>query len=475
MMKKRIWLFALLLLLPLAAGAEILSVSPEGMTVSDALAQWADGDVIVLSAGVYDKTKEAFPLVVDKAVTLRAEDGAVIDAPKFKAALRIEADGVTLENLDIRFRRTGVYAIGDDMTLINCRIALADEGWRTSSCGMWCGGVYRMTLRDCAFTGCGVSLAGPPLSETTGNVPKLTGLFEVGEDVQYFTSHTVENCTVNGRPLFYAVSQPSVTVPEGMGEIICCGCGEVTVRDADVSGCSMGMVLAYNEKITLEDCEANRCGVFGIYVAKCGSGTLTRCSARCTNHGLDIRASSHIALIDCTATDCDQGLFFSAVRDSAMINCLVTGTGQGYFLAAGSGNILQNCAAVACENGFNLQKEGHVLMTGCTIAQCTVCGARLDGTPTAFIHNTLRENWVAVMAYGGVSFDMADNLFENTSCCALYLRDIGYSRFSGNIFTGSQQDSVQAVGTLGGSLWIGNRLDLPVDFSGSADGFALAD
>ncbi|MBR5111582.1 MAG: right-handed parallel beta-helix repeat-containing protein [Clostridia bacterium] len=474
-MKKLLWIAALLLLLPLGSRGETLAVSPDGMTVTDALAQCADGDVIVLSAGTYDETKETFPLVIGRAVTLRAEEGAVIDAPKFKAALQIEAEGVTLKGLDIRFRRTGIYAVGSDLTLENCRIALADEAWRTSSCGMWCGGIYRLTLRDCAFIGCGVSLAGPPLSETTGNVPKLTGLFEVGEDAGFFTTHTVENCTVNGKPLFYAASLPAVTAPEDAGEIICCGCGEVTVRNADVSDCSMGMVLAYNGSISLEDCRADRCGVFGIYAAKCGSGALARCTAENTNHGLDIRACEHIVLRECTATDCDQGLFFSAVRDSAMIGCTVTGTGQGYFLAAGTGNTLAGCAAVACENGFSLQKEGPVLMTGCTAEGCTVCGVRLDATPAAFVHNTLRDNWVAVMAYGGASFDIADNEFENTRCCALYLRDIGFSRFCGNTFTGSGQMSVQAVGTLGGSVWIGNQADIPADFSGAADGFALAE
>lgn len=474
-MKRLSCLLFLLLSLACAASAETYAVSPQGLTITDALSQCRDGDVIVLSAGIYDETIDSFPLVIDKAVTLRGEDGAVIDAPAFKAALRVEADGVTLEKLDVRFRRTGVYAVGSDLTLENCKISLADEAWRTSSCGMWCGGVYRLTLKNCAFSSCGVSLAGPPLSEKTGNVPKLTGLFEVGEEVDFFTTHTIENCTVNGKPLFYAVSQTAVTAPEDAGEIICCGCDEVTVRNADVSDCSMGMVLAYNRSISLENCRADRCGVFGIYVAKCEEGLLKNCSAHETNHGLDIRASRHILLQGCSATDCDQGLFFSLVRDSAMIDCTVTGTGQGYFMAGGSGNILWNCAAIACENGFNLQKEGHVLMTGCAADGCTVCGVRLDATPTAFIHNTLRDNWVALMAYGGVSFDIADNLFENSACCALYLRDIGYSRFSANTFVGSAQASVQAIGTLGESLWLGNHLDVSVDFSGAADEFGLMD
>lgn len=475
-MKKIIWTAVLLLLLaalPLAAHAETLQVSPGGMSLTEALAMCEDGDVIELAAGTYAEPAEAFPLTVTKAVTIRAAEDAcpVIESPAFKAALRVEAAGVTLEGLDIRFLRTGIYAIGNNMTLENCRITLADPAWRTSSCGMWCGGIYRMTVRNCAFTGCGISMAGPPLSERSVSLPKLTGLFEVGEDIEYFTTHTIENCTVNGNPLFYAVSQPEVTAPADAGEVICCGCGKVTVEGADVSDGSMGMVLAYNKELQLTDCKADRCGVFGIYTAKCGGGEMLRCSARETNHGLDIRATDHMILRECSAADCDQGLFFSLVRNSAMIDCDVTGTGQGYFMAGGSGNTLRNCKASACENGFNLQKEGHVLMTGCTAEACTVCGVRLDATPTAFIGNTLKDNWTAVMAYGGVSFDMADNRFENTGCSALYLRDIAYSRFTGNVFTGSEKKSVEAAGTMGGSLWLGNTLDKPADMAAATDGF----
>ena len=348
-MKRLPWLIlllAILLAVPFAAHADTLYAAPGQMSLTEALAACKDGDVIELAEGTYVEPDEVFPLTVTKAVTIRAAEGAspVIESPAFKAAIRVEAGGVTLQGLDIRFLRTGIYAIGSDMTLENCKIILADPAWRTSSCGMWCGGIYRMTVRGCAFTGCGISLAGPPLSERSADLPKLTGLFEVGEDIDYFTTHTIENCTV-------------------------------------------------------------------------------------------------------------------------------TGTGQGYFMAAGSGNALLNCTASACENGFNLQKEGHVLMTGCTAEACTVCGVRLDATPTAFFGNTLKDNWTAVMAYGGVSFDISENRFENTGCCALYLRDIGYSRFIGNVFTGSAIKSVEAAGTMGGSLWIGNEPDKAPDMSAASDGF----
>ena len=97
-MKKLIWLAMLLWLMPLTAGAETLYASPEGLSLTEALARCTDGDVIELADGIYAEPGETFPLTVCRAVTIRAAQGAspIIDAPAFKAALRVEAEGVTL-------------------------------------------------------------------------------------------------------------------------------------------------------------------------------------------------------------------------------------------------------------------------------------------------------------------------------------------------------------------------------------------
>lgn len=469
-MKKRIFLliFPLALLLCLVAGtslAETLQVSPEGMSLTEALASCRNGDTILMADGVYSDSREVFPIVVDKSVTIRAEKNSqpVISSPKMLAALRVEADGVSFQGITVDFLRTGIYAVGDNMRLLGCTLRLGDEEWRTSSCGIWCGGIKGMVLDGCSFVGCSVSLAGPPLNENSHLVPVLTGLFEVGEDIEYFTSHTITNTTVNGKPLFYAVNMPAVDVPEGMGEVICANCGSVTIRNADVSDGSMGMVLAYNGNVTVENSRADRCGVFGIYVCKSQNGRVVGCSADATNHGIDIRACSNFLLKDCHATNCDQGLFFSHNTDSAMVDCSVTSTGQGFFTAGGSGSAFINCTAEMCENGFNIQKDGRTLMTGCTARGCTVCGVRLDGTPAEFVGNSLENNWVAVMAYGCVKFNIAGNAFSGSRCVSLYLRDIDFSTIALNTFTLDAGRSVQVTGSMGGSLFLTNSLSTAID------------
>ncbi|MCF0228461.1 MAG: right-handed parallel beta-helix repeat-containing protein [Parasporobacterium sp.] len=461
-MKTLKWLICVGILAAAAAGcvyADEYRVSPGSLTrtVTDA----KDGDVIILSEGVYDETNESFPIVLTSSVTLCAAEGEspVIDAPAFVPAVRIEADGVTITDLDIRFRRTGLYALGDDMTVENCRISLADPAWRTSSCGVWTGGIYRAAFRSCDFTECGIALAGPPVSESSKNIPVLTGLFEVGEDAGYFTSHEITDCTVNGKTLFYAVNQESVTAPSDAGLILIANCSNVVIEDTDVSYSSMGMEIAYCDHVSVERCKADCCGVFGIYLAKNSSGELVECSSEGTNHGLDIRASSDISLIGCRADKCDQGLFFSKVERGLMIDCKVSSTGQGYFMAGGSQCQIRNCEAIECENGFNIQKENDVLITGCFLKENTICAARLDGSDVIFSGNTMEDNWVSIMAYGNVNFNITDNVIKNSGSCGLYLRDIAFSRISGNTIDGSANNSVEACGEMSGTLLADNVID----------------
>lgn len=453
-----------------AAGAEVLRASPDGMSLTEALALAKDGDRIELADGVYTQPAEAFPLTVQRAVTICAAQEArpVIDAPAFLAAFRVEADGVTFRGLDVRMRRTGFYALGDDMTVEDCAISLADPEWRTSSCGIWMGGIHRAAVRGCAFTGCSIAMAGPPLSETSHLVPVLTGLFEVGEDVDFFTSHTISDCTVNGKPLFYAVNEERVLAPPDAGQVIIANCAEVVVEDADVSCASMGMEIAYCGHVQVTRCRADDCGVFGIYLAKNQGGDVIDSSCEGTNHGIDIRASQEINVIGCRANACDQGIFFSKVERGLVKDCTVTATGQGYFFAAGSHSQIDGCEAIDCENGLNIQKEDDMLITRCTLRGNSICAARLDGSPTVFSGNTLEDNWVGIMAYGEVPFMIVDNEVKNSGSCGLYLRDIAYSRISGNTIAESRKSSMQAVGEMAGTLFTGNRLDRACELSKGA-------
>ena len=454
----------LLLCLCAFASAEEWNVSPDGMTIGEALAKCDDGDVIVLAGGLYGQERETFPLVISKAVTLCAAEGETpeIYAPHHLSGLRIEADGVTLRNLAVAMEHIGLYVIGNDLTVENCAFRLGDSAWRTSSCAIWLGGVYRARLLNCDFTGCGPCLAGPPVSEKSEGLPVLTGMFEVGEDLEYFTTHTITDCTVNGKPLYYFVSQETVEASKEAGMLICVDCGSVLADGLDVSDSSMGMELAYNRQIILRNCCADRCGIFGIYACKSTDVLEEGCTVEGTNHGLDVRACDRVTLLCCTAHGCDQGLFFSKVNDGSMIDCTVSDTGQGIFTAGGCRNLFCRCTVTDCGNGIHIQKDTEARVLNCEVSGCSVCGVRMDRSSTVFSHNTIRENWTGAMAYDTVPYVIEENLFDGNLCCGLFLWDISYSRLTGNRFINHPKSSVEARGDMGMSLWYKNELDLPM-------------
>ena len=84
------------------AQAETYVVAVDGtgdfQTLTEAVAASSTGDTILLRAGVYGE-QETFPIVLDHAVTIESEDGAVLDSPRFKTMLSVTADGVTLLSL----------------------------------------------------------------------------------------------------------------------------------------------------------------------------------------------------------------------------------------------------------------------------------------------------------------------------------------------------------------------------------------
>lgn len=76
-MKRMLLVCLLLLCLCAAAAADEYLVDPAGngdfATLTEALDAAADGDTLILSGGTYDNTRETFPILVEKSVTLCAK------------------------------------------------------------------------------------------------------------------------------------------------------------------------------------------------------------------------------------------------------------------------------------------------------------------------------------------------------------------------------------------------------------------
>lgn len=408
-------------------------------TLTEAVKAARPGDTLRLANGVYEEAAEAYPIVIDKPLTLVGEPGAALKGPPFQAILKVTAPGVTVEGLGFRLLRWGVLGLADGLTVKDCRFLLADETYRVSSCGIWLAGAYDCTVADCDFSGCGLCIAGPPLSERSKGVPVLTGLFEVGEDAALFTSHAISGNTVNGKPLYYFIDEKDLTVPEDAGQAIVACCDGVSAAGLDVSDGSMGLEIVHSQGVRVQDVEASRCGVFGVYLAYIEGGAIENVVCRDANHGIDLRDVRGVSVANCEAVDCEQGIFLSWAFQCLVDECRMKGCGNGFFIASGSGNCLARSTAEANENGLYLQGEADMLLWDNDVTANTVAGVRVLKSSGRLVDNRLRGNWVGVLAAESHPLILLGNAFDGERSAALYLKDVSAAVIFGNRFAGDSK------------------------------------
>lgn len=449
-MKRLLMLCLLMLCLCSVAHAAEYTVDPAGngdyVSLTEALAAVADGDTLILAGGVYDESQETFPILVEKCVTIGAKTGEipVIASPRLVPALELNADGIRMSGLQIDFLRSGMWVQGDDVTVENCSLSLADEEWRTSSCGMWVAGAKRLTLTGCTFNGCGVALAGPPISDSSKGLPVLTGMFEVGEDIEFFTTHTMQNNTVNSLPLAYVVDLDEAAYSEPCGQLIAVQCDGTAFSDLACSKASMGIELVYCTNTVVENCTADDAGIFGIYVAKSEDCILRACRADRGAHGIDLRAIHCCIVESCSAAGGGQGMFFSMAYDSLLVDCDIMENGTGFFAASGDRNHMDSSRVEGNQLGIYIQKEPNFTVTNCTFRANWNTGARSSLAPGyAIIGCTFEDNWVAAMSNYSDGVFYYGNSFASSQSCSLYMKGNSQVRMLNNRFTEADEVLVQ--------------------------------
>ena len=440
-----------------AAGKE-LHVGPTGQyaSLSAAVDGAEPGDVIYVAAGCYAEPSENYPIEIGVPITVIGEPGTVLKGALFKPILQVTAADVEIQNIEFQLLRWAVVCTGDRMSLTACRFVLADETQRVSSCGVWLAGVYECAITDSDFFGCGLCLAGPPLSEQSKGLPVLTGLFEVGEDTAYFTSHFLLNNRVNGKPLYFFRNQDNVTVPPDAGGVIAVGCSNVAVEGIDASDSSMGIQLIHCQDVRINNVTVDRCGIFGLYLAYTQRGIITNVSCAESNHGIDLRAVQNLVVSKCVVTDCEQGIFLSFAKDSLIADCQIAGCGNGFFIAAGESNQLANSQVEANGNGVYSQGERDFLITGNSLTENKTAGLRFLRSSGQVIGNEFQTNWVGALAAESSPFTLSHNTFVANACTALYLRDISAGKISFNRFADFGRTSLELDGYVADTLIVSN-------------------
>lgn len=487
-------LAAVLVLFPAAAGqAKTILVNqtdpaPEAypwccQSITEALSLAEAGDTIVLAPGVYDSTAEQFPLVVSIPLTITSQGGpdkTRIVCPSLATVFQVEAPGVEISGLTIEHAGKGLVVTGSGFRLLGNRIELSTKDTRLGSTGLWLAGGWGAELRQNEFVGCGVGLAGRPLSGESAGKAVYTGLFEVGSDVELFKSHIIMDNLVNGKPLLFAVGLEDGTISGAYGQIILVDCRDLQLFALEIAAASIGLHVLHSNGITVTDSHFSGNSVFGACFAYCQDCCIERVSFQDCNHGLDFRSSHQSRVWQGEVIACGQGVFLVLSNHNQFEALTVAENGVGFFASGSENNLFGANLLEDNDVGFYFQNAPQNLLVENTILRSGQSGVRLHGENRGTIlqRNRFSVNRSAVLLLGVLEGKILANYIEESVLTGVFLEDVEDCTIEGNLlvsnsvgiklgekcegvriaansFSGNEQDFVNVELETLGSNWFG--------------------
>jgi len=162
-----------------------------------------------------------------------------------------------------------------------------------------------ITNIDAAF---GVNIAGVKKCVITNNSLTNAGIFidyvpTGDEEHEFFSSHTIDNNTVNGKPLYYYKNLENISVTGDPGQVIIANCDNVTLNNLSLSSSSPSMLMGYSSNVIVDSCTISNSPV-GMHLTS---------SDNCSIHDSDL---SEIYLIYLSN---DNTLYNNTVRTTAVL------------------------------------------------------------------------------------------------------------------------------------------------------------
>jgi Holliday junction resolvasome RuvABC ATP-dependent DNA helicase subunit len=382
----------------------MLSVSAHRTRLAETVAAAPEGATLLLAAGTYSG-----PVVLDRAVTLAAEDGPGTVRLQAASGPALVVTGGTVSVAGLTVRATGddpaIVVAGGRLELVECTVEAT--AWTALHAGSGA-----LALRDCEVSngsGAGIVSASPD-----GTTVDATRLRDIGTSALVATGEgtlAVGDCDIGpcgGNGLFVtgaatatiatstveATSKPPVAV-EGGGGLTATG---TVVRDS----AGVGIYLATSGAVTLDDCAVEGSAAEGIYVDAGCAPTLRGCRITGSGgRGLHITERSAGRVSDCEVSGTTgAGVGISnrstpeidrlTVVDAGAAGVLVDGGAEPFvrrlrvLAPAGSGIVLDGAKGrfetVEVEQAG---EAGAVLLGG---SRAELVGASLRGTAGHGVH-----------------------------------------------------------------------------------------
>ena len=243
------------------------------------------------------------------------------------------------------------------------------------------------------------------------------GLVEIADEETTrlcYTSHTMENNTANGKPIYYYKNMDGpFTVPLDAGQVILANCSNFIVQDISIDDVSFGVTATYCSEITIANVTVTNSDI-GIVIIGSDSSIQNCPLYDNREYGIEI-AGSNNTISDCRIYDNEYSGVILFGNQNSITNCVInnlSSTGIGIFWSP------------------DLPVEGIEETENNTVLNCTLSNINSDpvvGTSSVGIwvysasSNLIARNSITNNKRYGILIDTAchnnitDNLIKNTA------------------------------------------------------------
>jgi parallel beta-helix repeat protein len=305
--------------------------------IQEAINNASAGDTILVHSGVYYE-----PVYVNKSVTLKGIGQPVVDANGSGSAFTLNADGITLE---------GFNATNSGRLWVS----------------LWIGTGITVVSSNNTITGnnvCNNKNDGIDLFPSSNN-NTITGNTFVNNGLTVFDSYqnTVEDNTVNGKPLVYLEDASDYTV-EDAGQVILVNCTNITVENLELTNTSVGIGLLNTEDSKVLNNTVSNNGD-GISLWNSYNNSITGNNVNGNKmYGISLPHSSNNTIIGNSFVNCGLLVWGSDYQNTVEDN-IVNGKPLLYLVDS---------------SDYKVEDAGQVILVNCT--NITVEGQDLFNIPT---------------------------------------------------------------------------------------------
>ncbi|MHA1968318.1 MAG: right-handed parallel beta-helix repeat-containing protein, partial [Candidatus Hodarchaeales archaeon] len=252
---------------------------------------------------------------------------------------------------------------------------------------------------DCNVTGNNLVLNGVGINSRTCIFNKISnntlvgqGLYIEGHELLHYSHNTIENNSVNEKPLIYWINVSKKEIPTA-GQIFLINCEDIIIDNQNLSSASIGLFAFECSNITLTNSEINKNVQSAIIFQKTDRGMIINNSFNFNRHAIDIE-------------DIDE---------FEITNNIITNNSEGGITLRGSNDvgsqrIIRGNTVINSSNGIDISDSSD-----CTISNNVLINNSESGIEIRYCHNHIITN-NRVEYSKGIEIDgSANNILINNS------------------------------------------------------------